>query len=79
MRQICNLAYAILLENRTAPQIAELELLLTEPDKKVELMEKQNQESMKALARSLPAGVGLLMPPGGLPRRPKPPEQKDES
>lgn len=62
MRQICNLGYALLRENRTVPQLAELEMLLTEPDKKAELVEKQNAESMRALARSLPAGVGLLMP-----------------
>lgn len=63
MRQLCNLAYALLLENRTQVQIAELEMLLTEPVKKEELMERQNAEAMKELARRMPPGVGLLVPP----------------
>jgi hypothetical protein len=68
MRQICNLAYALLRENRTEAQLAELEMLLTEPDQKAELMERQNQESMRALQAALPPGVGLLVPPGAKPK-----------
>lgn len=63
MRQLCNLAYALLLENRTPAQVAELEMLLTEPVKKEELMERQNAEAMHELARLMPPGVGLLVPP----------------
>ena len=63
MRQLCNLAYAVLRENRTPAQLAELEMLLTDPKEKAELMEKQNAESMKELGRALPPGVGLLFPP----------------
>jgi hypothetical protein len=63
MKQLCNLAYALLLENRTPAQVAELEMLLTEPVKKEELMERQNQEAMKELQRRMPPGVGLLVPP----------------
>ena len=70
MRQLCNLAYAVLLENRTTAQIAELEMLLTEPIKKEKLMEKQNEEAMRELARRMPPGIGLLVPPGAK-RKPK--------
>jgi hypothetical protein len=63
MKQLCNLAYAVLLENRTPAQVAELEMLLTEPIKKAELMEKQNADAMKELQRRMPPGVGLIAPP----------------
>jgi hypothetical protein len=62
MKQLCNLAYAILIENRTKPQIAELEVLLTEPTRKDEMIERQNAEAMKMLTGSLPGGMGLLVP-----------------
>jgi hypothetical protein len=70
MKQLCNLAYAVLLENRTPAQVAELEMLLTEPVKKAELMEQQNAEAMKELQRRMPPGVGLIPPP-------RPPDKKD--
>lgn len=63
MQQLCNLAYALLLENRTTAQIAELEMMLTEPVDKEKLMEKQNQEAMRELGRRMPPGLGLLVPP----------------
>lgn len=71
MKQICNFAYALLLENRTKPQIAELEVMLTEPDQKGEMIDRQNAEAMKALGMP-----GLIGPPpaGGL--RPRPPRRK---
>ena len=71
MKQLCNLAYALLLENRTEAQRAELEMLLTEPIGKEELMEKQNQDAMRELERRMPPGVGLLIPPGAKPKKPE--------
>jgi len=68
MKQLCNLAYALLLENRTEAQKAELEMLLTEPIGKEELMEKQNQAAMRELERRMPSGLGLLIPPGAKPK-----------
>jgi hypothetical protein len=69
MRQVCNLAYAMLIEGRSKPQIAELEVMLTEPSKKDEMIQRQNAEAMEGLL-ALPQGGGLLVP---MPRRDGPP------
>lgn len=66
MKQICNLVYATLIEHRNQVQIAELEVLLSEPEKKEEMRERQNAEAMKALGAM---GGGLLITP---PRGPQP-------
>jgi len=63
MSQICNLVYFTLADGRTQAQIAELDVLLAEPTKKEEMIDRQNAEAMRALA-----GAGLLVPP---PRKPK--------
>lgn len=60
MRQLCNFAYALLIKDRTPPQIAELEVLLSEPQKREEMIDRQNAEAMKALT-GMPGG--LLIPP----------------
>lgn len=60
----------MLVENRSKPQIAELEMLLTEPTQKDEMIQKQNEEAMRDLALRGPQG-GLLVPLP--PRRPKGP------
>lgn len=68
MKQICNLAYALLLENRTKPQIAELEVLLSEPEKKEEMIDRQNAEAMAGLG-----GFGMVVPkPSAAKPRPRP-------
>lgn len=66
MRQICNLAYALLVENRTKAQIAELEVLLSEPEKKEEMIDRQNAEAMAGLA-----GFGMISPPPAGKRGPR--------
>lgn len=65
MKQICHFAYALLLENRTKPQIAELEVLLSEPEKKAEMIDRQNAEAMAGLG-----GFGMISP--------KPPRRRPE-
>lgn len=71
MKQIAHFGYAILLENRTKPQIAELEVLLSEPEKKEEMIDRQNAEAMAGLG-----GFGLVPPPARLKKKgPTPPSQ----
>lgn len=72
MRQICNLAYAILIENRTTAQIAELDVILSGPAEKEEMIERQNQEAMKQLSAQMGAAGMLIAPPPGGPRKKKP-------
>lgn len=75
MRQICNLAYAILIENRTTPQIAELDVILSGPEDKEEMLEKQNVASMKELEARMGGAGMLIKPPPGGPR----PKRKTET
>jgi hypothetical protein len=72
MRQICNLAYAILIENRTTAQIAELDVILSGPEDKEKMLERQNVVAMRELEAQM-GGVGMLVkpPPGGPRRKPK--------
>jgi hypothetical protein len=58
MEQICNLVYFTLMDGKTTAQIAELEVLLAEPTKKAEMIDRQNAEAQKQLS-----GFGLLGPP----------------
>lgn len=67
MRQIAHLGYAILLKDRTKVQIAELEVLLTEPEKKGEMIDRQNAEAMSALG-----GFGLIPAPKRATPKPRP-------
>jgi hypothetical protein len=50
MKQICNLAYHTLADGKTTVQIAELDAQLSPPDKKDEMIARQNAEAMKSLA-----------------------------
>lgn len=68
MRQLCNLAYSILIENRSKPQIAQLEVILTPPESQAEALERQNREAMKQLEAQM-GGAGMLIKP---PARPRP-------
>jgi len=70
MKQIAHFGYALLLENRTKPQIAELEVLLTEPDKKAAMIDRQNAEAMATLG-----GFGMIRPKPRDAQRPAPPKR----
>lgn len=58
LRQLCNFAYATLAEGRDKAQMAELDLLLAEPEEKTAVVDRTNRESMLAL------GLQPLVPPG---------------
>lgn len=58
MRQICNLVYSVLTEGMTAAQKAEIDVLLSGPEDREEMIAKQNAIAMKAIG-----GVGMLVPP----------------
>ncbi len=79
MKQICNLAYALLIENRTKVQIAELEVMLTEPERKDEMIQRQNQESMNVFAGAAPMGLLVPMPTRRRPPGPPAGGPKDDS
>lgn len=72
MQQICNLVYAILIENRTTAQIAELDVLLSGPEDKEKMIERQNIEAMKQLEAQMGGAGMLIAPPPGGPRRKRP-------
>ena len=64
MEQICNLVYFMLTDGKTAVQKAELDVLLSPPEDKDEMLAKQNAAAMKQLE-----GMGLPLPMR--PRKPK--------
>lgn len=72
MRQICNMAYAILIENRTTAQIAELDVMLSGPEDKEKMIERQNIAAMQQLQAQMGGAGALIQPPPGGPRRKKP-------
>lgn len=67
MRQVCNVVYHVLTDGKTPPQIAELEVALSDPRDRDKMVGQQNEESMKQLQtlagfippppRPVPAGV----------------------
>lgn len=61
MRQICNLVYFHFTDGRTAPQIAEFDVLLSDPTEKEDMLARQNAEAMKALQSV--SGGGFIPPP----------------
>jgi len=64
MQEVCDLVYFMLTDGKTPAQVAELNVLLSDPKEKEEMLARQNAEAMKALG----LGVGMLIPPV---RRPK--------
>lgn len=65
MEQICNLVYFRLTDGKTQAQIAELEVILSDPMDRERMIQRQNAESMKALG-----GFGMIAPkPPAVPRR----------
>ena len=66
MEQICNLVYHTLAENRTTVQLAELDVLLSDPKDKERMLERQNATAMDALMSM--GDVGMVGP-----RPPRPP------
>ncbi len=64
MEQICNLVYFSLTENKTPAQIAELNVLLSDPRDREKMLERQNALAMEQLG-----GLGMVGPPPGGPTR----------
>lgn len=64
MRQICNIVYHEITDGKTKAQITEVEVALTDPRDRAEVIERQNVESMRQL-QSMGAS-GFIPPP---PRR----------
>lgn len=69
MRQICNLGYAMLIENKTPAQIAQLDVLLTPPEEKGKAIEDQNIAAMKELEARMGGTGALIMPPRRPPKK----------
>lgn len=64
MKEVCDLVYFILTDGKTPAQVAELNVLLSDPKEKEEMVARQNAEAMKVLG----AGPGMLVPPRRKPR-----------
>lgn len=61
LRQLCNVTYSLLAQDRDRVQMAELEELLADPGEKEGVRARHTMEAMEALAAS---GMRPLIPPG---------------
>lgn len=60
MEQICNLVYFTLTDGKSRPEIAELEVLLSDPKDKETMISRQNEIAMEQLMSM--GGLGMLAP-----------------